>query len=100
MGFSILSSSVVDKDYTMISGNPNPKNFVILSCEQCGNSFVSLVKYPDCKNFEGLKILVTRYNPKMKTLIDPHFFPNSGLIARLEPTGEGMKLAIIVANNS
>jgi len=56
---------------------------------------VIYVHYPDCKNYEGFKIMV--YKSNLTSLIkqghlDPHFSDNKKYlspIARFEPTPEG-----------
>lgn len=76
-----------------ISGNPNPSNFKILEVFQFGNYFVSELKYPDCYNFEGSKILLTSFDPRNRSTLDPHFEKGSGILARFEPSVEGWELA-------
>lgn len=73
---------------------PNPSKFSITNCVRVGSLFVSRIKYPNCTNFEGDKILVTKWNPRLKTIIDPHFNKGSGILARFEPTEEGFNIAI------
>ena len=57
MGIRIFGSSFGD---TTTPGNPKPNNFIVERTEQCGQFYVSVVRYPDCTNYEGKKILVTR----------------------------------------
>lgn len=82
--------------------NPNPENFNIVGVWPAGNFFVSLVHYPNCVNYEGRKVLVTRHNPSDYTKLDPHFNEdwetNAGLIARFEPTPEGIVAAKTLFN--
>lgn len=84
--------------------NPDPKNFVIEQHYECGNYVVLLVKYPDCTNYEGKKILlyqdVDLKNLKKQKSLDPHFSENKKFhspIARFQPTEEGWNLACGVA---
>lgn len=81
--------------------NPNPLKFKVRSSEKIGDLWVSQVEYPGCTNYEGVKILVTRSNPKDLTHLDPHFSTdhtiNAGLLARFEPTTEGLTLARMFA---
>lgn len=87
------------------SKNPNPKNFIIESNWTSGIYTIVKVRYPDCANFEGLKILVFRNVTigqinKFKFL-DPHFYnskENASPIARFVPTDEGMIMAIKFVN--
>jgi hypothetical protein len=82
--------------------DPNPANFEILnSIERFGN--VALyIKYPNCKNYEGNKILVYKGVGKNQIVnlkeIDPHFSDDGSLspVARFEPTQRGWILAMIL----
>ena len=78
---------------TIVSSNPDPRNFRIKECEHIGNYWLSKINYPDAKNFEGDKILLTEWNPRNAAVIDPHFEKNAGILARFEPTEKGWKLA-------
>lgn len=86
------------------NANPDPSRFEILRCEYINGKTVLEVKYIDCINFEGNKILILKgdYRPAIKhgTLnsLDPHFFPKSDLIARFVPTGIGWSMAKSFAN--
>jgi hypothetical protein len=80
----------------VVEGNPNPKNFRILQSEEIGRFVVLLVNYPDCRNFEGDKILVFEDVPlatlRGLTSLDPHFCDSkrhSSPLARFEPTLNG-----------
>ena len=87
-----------------IEGNPDPKNFVIERAEMFGLHVVTEVVYPDCKNYEGRKILVFKgctiaYLAKQEFL-DPHFCHNSthpSPFARFEPTEDGWYAARLCA---
>ena len=76
------------------SGNgPNPNNFKILKSKSYASCWVSWINYPDAKNYEGNKILLTTWDPNTKNTVDPHFDRGAGIIARFEPTDEGWELA-------
>lgn len=77
--------------------NPDPMFFIVKNCKKVENHYVSQIQYPNCTNFEGNKILVTTYDPRNRIKIDPHFFPDSGLIARFEPTKAGAEAAVKLA---
>jgi len=87
--------------------NPNPSNYKIIR-EKAIDKFILIeINYPDCKNYEGNKILLfentTIHQLKMQKLIDPHFSDNLKFhspIARFEPTekGWGMALRLIEIN--
>lgn len=80
--------------------NPNPKNFEVIRSITLGRCLVLKVRYPDCTNYEGNKILVYQ-DTKLADLfkqgsIDPHFCNNHEFkspIARFVPTDEGWRMA-------
>lgn len=79
--------------------NPNPKNFRIIKHQHIRHYLVMHVVYPNCTNFEGNKILVFRdvIDPTSllnATDLDPHFFPDSKLVARFVPTNIGWHMAL------
>lgn len=88
-----------------IQGNPNPDNFEIKRSEQIGEWLLLEIVYPDCKNYEGKKILL--YRSTLRELlqqkhIDPHFSDNPDFIspfARFEPTAGGWNAARNMANS-
>lgn len=85
---------------TTIVVQPTYKKFEILEvCEIRGYTILKIL-YPECKNYEGVKILVYRSAElgkiRLKENLDPHFCDNhSSPIARFVPTDEGMKMAKI-----
>ncbi len=100
-----ISASYFDKSEINVQKklpNPNPKNYEIINYTYQGKYLIVLIQYPDCKNFEGRKILVFRNIFiedlwKQKEGIDPHFSDNDGFhspIARFVPTLEGWEMAI------
>lgn len=83
--------------------NPNPANYeIIMSLYDDDKKFLLvLIKYPDCTNYEGKKILLykntTIENLKKQKLIDPHFSDNKKYIspiARFEPTSYGWECGV------
>jgi hypothetical protein len=81
--------------------NPRPDNYEILKSIQWDRYLIIKIKYLDCTNYEGQKILVFEgYQLKhllAQKLIDPHFSENKNFIspiARFEPTEKGWKMAI------
>ena len=107
------SASSYDKNFAYIPAstqdklpNPDPSNFKIIKSLVGGDllssrKFLILkVNYPDCKNYEGNKILVYENVTleellKQKTL-DPHFSNSKEFyspIARFEPTRKGWEMA-------
>jgi hypothetical protein len=82
-----------------VVSTPDPSNFEILKREAINGFTLLFVNYPDCKNYEGNKILV--YDRKvcvtaliMTKKLDPHFFTKGDSpIARFEPTDRGWEMA-------
>lgn len=84
--------------------NPDPTNFSIGSCVAINGNLVVTLKYHNCTNFEGNKILVYKGVSKQQFLsrktIDPHFTEdNLRPFARFEPTHEGKLAAIALAES-
>lgn len=84
--------------------DPNPTNFMIRKYnEQYGNIAI-LVNYPNCKNYEGEKIIVFKNTTweQVKNLkeLDPHFTEENTIkpFARFEPTTEGWLAAVALLN--
>lgn len=84
-----------------IAKAPDPSRWKLLERAVCPNAFVLKVKYLDCTNFEGIKVLVFKGGLKCFTgKLDPHFSNDSDSpIARFKPTDEGWQLAIELAKN-
>lgn len=83
--------------------NPNPANYeILLSLYDDDKKFLLvLIKYPDCTNYEGKKILLyknTTLEQLLKQkLIDPHFSTSKKYrspIARFEPTAYGWECGV------
>ena len=106
MGIGLFSStcSLTPPESPVRFPNPNPARFVILRTEQVGRSVVAEVRYPDCINYEGRKVLVYADMDasalRSRTTIDPHFAQYGGPLARFEPTQRGWDLAVEVARMS
>jgi hypothetical protein len=78
--------------------NPDPKRFKILDVQEFRGHTAARVNYPNCTNYEGMKILVYEctVNELLKeSELDPHFCEGGHLspIARFEPTDRGWELA-------
>lgn len=105
MGIGPLSSSSYPCGCTSTpvvtpANNPNPARYTLKYAEQIGNYLIVKIQYPDCMNYEGLKIMVYRNvtveDLLKQKLIDPHFSDNYDWIsplARFEPTDWGMMCA-------
>lgn len=83
-------------------GNPNPNNCKILTHSTHGSYLVATIKYPDCANYEGLKVLlfkdITFEELSKQKGIDPHFSKNNKFspIARFEPTERGLEMCLLL----
>ena len=90
------------KDDKPPPGNPDPNNYQLVKAEEKNGYLVVMIKYPDCTNYEGNKILVfkdlTLLQLVNQKLIDPHFFPANkkfkSPVARFVPTDEGWNMAL------
>lgn len=84
--------------------NPNPSNYEIQRHLHIGKFLIIQIKYLDCINFEGVKILVFKTTIEKlmcQKNIDPHFCDNKKFIspiARFIPTKEGWQDAIDYVN--
>lgn len=79
---------------------PDPSNYEITKHRQVGKYLIVMIKYPNCINYEGNKIMVyqdcTITELTKQIYIDPHFFENDKYyspIARFVPTKKGWKMA-------
>lgn len=83
-------------------GNPDPGNYQLLRAEERHGYLLVMIKYPDCTNYEGHKILLfaemTLLQLVNQKLIDPHFFPSGSQVAspvaRFVPTEQGWDMAL------
>ena len=77
--------------------NPNPKKFKITNIIEANGYLLCIVKYPNCTNYEGKKVILFEELTKAELMkfntLDPHFFPENKIIARFKPSSEGIKLA-------
>ena len=83
---------------------PDPSNYELLSHVHVGSHLVVKIRYPDCSNYEGEKILlysnITLDELLEHNALDPHFCDREDCIspvARFEPTVYGWKLAMRTA---
>lgn len=85
--------------------NPKPDNYnIIRTCSIAAKYLVVEIKYHDCTNYEGNKVMVykcTIEDLMKQKLIDPHFCEDENYIspiARFEPTEQGWNNACAFAN--
>jgi hypothetical protein len=101
-----IETRIIEKP-VLVVGNPNPINFRILKMQEVGKFQVLLVKYTDCINYEGCKILVfegaTQAQLKRLKSMDPHFCncdAHISPIARFKPTQKGWEYAVSFCENA
>ena len=76
--------------------NPDPANYKILKIVERGEYVILKLKYHDCTNYEGDKIILlkdTLINIVNCQEIDPHFQKGGTVVARFVPTDEGWNMA-------
>jgi len=103
--FSSSSNDCNNNNYEEFTPSPKIENYDIIKSTQIGDNLVVFVNYKDVTNYEGDKIMVYE-NCNLKKLveqelIDPHFSLNKNMyspVARFEPTEQGWRLALLVAN--
>ena len=78
---------------------PDPSRFKVSLVCPIGSLWVARIRYANCSNYEGEKILVLRKDPRKLTRLDPHFTPGGIVFARFEPTKLGLETAILVARS-
>lgn len=80
--------------------NPNPSRWELLEIAEFTNGYALKVRYLDCTNFEGEKVMVFRGEYRERAYLDPHFQPNKAApIARFRPDDEGWGMAISLAES-
>ena len=100
MGLSMFSACSCDCPAPELP-KPNPRNYRIHEIEILGDYMILLVRYPDCTNYEGVKVLVYKGVSLQQIVdqekLDPHFCEGGGHpspVARFEPTKRGMEMAV------
>lgn len=97
MGCSLIKFST-GTSYQTNPTNPNPSLFEIQQICQIGDFVLAEIRYVGCTNYEGNKIILWKGITKEEVLsmkeIDPHFTPNSKIVARFEPTLGGWSMAL------
>ena len=77
--------------------NPDPVNFVIDNVISTKDYLLAIVTYPNCTNFDGQKYILFKGLSELELFemdtLDPHFFPENKIVARLKPNEEGLELA-------
>ena len=92
----------VDREVQAPAPNPDPARWRLLRKHQYPHAYVLIVRYLDCTNFEGLKVMVYlgRYLKRPERL-DPHFAKtDDSPIARFKPDAQGIALAKALAGSA
>ncbi len=104
MGVSVFGSSY-KSSWNTPSGNPNPHNFYIYDHYELDDCVALKMRYPDCNNYEGNKIVVycgwSLDVLKNMASLDPHFSADRSMpspFARFEPTDRGWEYAKKLVN--
>lgn len=86
--------------------NPHPDNYEIVRYKEICENLAIEIRYPNCTNFEGRKVLVFKgvgiKRLLQQKLIDPHFSKNKKYVhpyARFIPTKDGWKSALKLCEN-
>lgn len=94
--------TIINNIVVQNNNNPDPSNFRIEALvEQNGHCLLS-VKYPNCTNFKGTKVLLVKATKKRilgLKVLDPHFLEegsNIEVLARFRPTKQGWELGLSV----
>lgn len=107
-GRSKSSKSSYDNSSNTISSNfnPDPFKYKIIKYSNINEYLIVMIRYDDCVNYEGIKILVYKDVDLIKLInqkhIDPHFSDSKKFhspIARFVPTEEGYQMAIKFCNS-
>ena len=106
MGCNPLSRKCSSSPYAVDNSNPDPKNFIIVNEKEHRGYLILLVKYPNCTNYEGKKLLVYEGFKSSKELLehnnnklDPHFSDTVGSpMARFRPRQTSVKLIEAMIN--
>ena len=98
-----LVETIKGKVVKVLASDPDPLNYTIEEEMAIGECVVVTILYPDCKNYEGKKILLftDKYawnDLKKSKKIDPHFIEEKcSPMARFEPTERGKMMAVATA---
>lgn len=101
MGVSLFKGCS-SSPYASTNSNPDPKKYKILQYLQKNHYLLVIVFYPNCTNFEGLKVMVYEHIHSVEELIqrtngklDPHFSKEDiSPVERFKPTNDGIQMAI------
>ena len=95
MGLRLFKNcSSVRDNISRPAPNPDSSRWQLLDRAEFANGYVLKVRYLDCTNYEGVKIMVYRGSYRERTELDPHFRDNpASPIARFRPDSDGWEYA-------
>lgn len=101
MGVGIWPSGRISRSvYDNKKQDPDPLNYKILQSFEMGKFLILEIKYLNCTNYEGKKILVYENTTLLELFnqkyLDPHFSNDTKYkspLARFEPTERGLEFA-------
>jgi len=86
-----------------VASNPDPSRYKIIEYYEHSNNLLIKARYPNCENYEGIKILLYRnltiQDLMSQKLIDPHFSDRTDYkspFIRLEPTEQGWRMGVLI----
>ncbi len=98
MGISPFKNCSTNYGTPAPAPNPDPSRWTLLERADYPHGSVMRVRYHDCTNFEGEKVMVYRGIKKAMVDLDPHFSENpESPIARFRPDDVGWKMACDLA---
>ena len=78
-----------------VAPNPSPERWELLRILEFKYAHVMKVRYLDCTNYEGVKVMVFAGAYHARKILDPHFDEtDTSPIARFRPDDEGWRLAV------
>jgi len=96
----LFSKKTCSTNYEVPAPNPKPDRWVLQNKWVFDGSYVLQVKYLDCTNYEGVKVIVYQGQYSEIKDRDPHFSEQENSpIARFRPTDEGLSLAFECAKS-
>ena len=98
MGISLMNKCLTNRNQP--APNPSPSRWELLEKKEYDGGYVLRVRYLDCTNFEGEKIMVFRGGYRHKDYLDPHFSESiESPIARYRPDNDGWAFACALASS-
>lgn len=98
MGMSPFKTCGTNSSPAAVPPNPSPSRWTHIDHVQYAEAYALKVRYHDCTNYEGVKVMVYEGKYGSRMWLDPHFTdsPDSP-IARFRPDARGWRLACVLA---